>query len=132
MDGAETQAKTLGEAPGAPVESSAHRGTRSNWTLLSNHAHVLVYLAKNPDARLRDVAEAVGITERGVFRVINELEEGGIVRRSRNGRRNRYEIDLSAPLRHPLEATRTVGSLLALLLEPREAEALGLVSISTG
>ena len=71
--------------------------------------------------RLRDVAEAVGITERAVFRVINELEDGGVVRRIRQGRRNRYEIDTSAHLRHPLEADRTVADLLALVLDSTEA-----------
>ena len=105
-------------------------GTRNDngpkaWTLLSNHAHVLVCLAKDPTARLRDIAQAVGITERGVFRVINELEQGGVVSRIREGRRNRYELHLSAHLRHPLEAECTVGELLALLLRPQEAKALG-------
>lgn len=99
---------------------------RKTWTLLSNHAHVLVCLAKDPSARLRDIAAAVGITERGVFRVITELERGGVVTRIREGRRNRYELDLSANLRHPLEADCTVGELLALLLRPAEAKALGL------
>ena len=112
------------------TDSAATNG--SSWTFLSNHAHVLVYLAKDPAARLRDIADAVGLTERGVFRLINELEDGGIVRRTREGRRNRYEIDTTAHLRHPLEAARTVGLLLALLLEPAEAAALGLTPLATG
>lgn len=94
---------------------------------MSNHAHVLLCLARNPDARLRDIAAQVGITERGVFRVITDLESGGVITRYREGRRNRYEIDTSAPLRHHLEAERTVGGLLALLLDPTEAKRLGLV-----
>lgn len=114
---------------GTPA-SAEKQSARKPWTLLSNHAHVLLCLAKNPAARLRDIAAAVGITERGVFRVLSELEEGGVVTRSRQGRRNRYELDLSAHLRHPLEADCTVGELLELLLKPAEAEALGLGSSS--
>lgn len=109
------------------LEGSAEGNGRKTWTLLSNHAHVLVCLAKDPTARLRDVAQAVGITERGVFRVITELEHGGVVTRIREGRRNRYELNLAANLRHPLEADCTVGELLALLLHPSEAKALGLI-----
>lgn len=87
----------------------------SSWNFLSNHAHVLVCLARDPDVRLRDVAVAVGITERAVFKIVTELEEAGVIRRTREGRRNHYDIDRSAKLRHPLEADRTVGSLLAAL-----------------
>ena len=97
-----------------------------SWTFLSNHTHVLVCLARDPDVRLRDLAQRVGITERGVFRVVSELERAGIIRRIREGRRNRYEIDPSAPLRHQVEAAQTVGGLLALFLEPVEWQRLGL------
>lgn len=96
------------------------------WTFLSNHAHVLVCLARDPDARLRDISEQVGITERAVHRIITELEDGGVITRQREGRRNHYEIDLGASMRHPMESARTVGSLLATLLEPAEARRLGL------
>lgn len=97
-----------------------------SWTFLSNHAHVLFCLARDRDARLREVAERVGITERAAFKIVTELEEAGVIQRTRDGRRNHYEIDTDVRLRHPLEATRTVGSLLASLLEPGEAKALGL------
>ncbi|MGB5192393.1 MAG: MarR family transcriptional regulator [Polyangiales bacterium] len=93
---------------------------------MSNHAHVLLCLARDPDARLRDIAAQVGITERGVFSVITDLEAGGLIRRHREGRRNRYEIDTSAHLRHRLEAAHTVGELLAPLLNPAEARRLGI------
>lgn len=96
------------------------------WTFLSNHAHVLVCLARNPDIRLREVAEQVGITERAVFKIVTELEEVGVIRRTRAGRRNHYDIDPSVALRHPLEAERTVGSLLAMVLERAEARRLGI------
>ncbi len=85
------------------------------WTFLSNHSHVLICLTQDPEARLRDVAERVGITERAVLRIIAELEEGGILTRRREGRRNQYEIHLDQPLRHPVENHRTVGDLLGLL-----------------
>lgn len=98
----------------------------AGWTFLSNHAHVLVCLARDPDARLRDVAEWVGITERAVHRIVTELEDAGVITRQREGRRNHYEIDPTASMRHPMEAERTVGNLLAILLEPAEARRLGL------
>ena len=82
------------------------------WTLLSNHAHVLVCLSHDPSMRLRDIAARVGITERAVHRIVTELEAAGMLQRQREGRRNRYRILLDAPLRHPLESDFTVGSLL--------------------
>lgn len=97
-----------------------------SWTFLSNYAHVLVCLARDPDMRLRDVAEQVGITERGVFKIIGNLEAGGVVTRVKEGRRNHYEIDTSVKLRHPLESARDIGALLEMLLEPGEAKRLGL------
>ena len=89
-----------------------------HFTFLTNHAHVLVCLARDPQARLRDVARHVGITERATQRIIAELEAAGILRRFREGRRNRYEIDREQPLRHALEDHRTIGELLYLLLQP--------------
>lgn len=83
-------------------------------------------LARDPDARLRDVAVDVGITERAIIRIVGELEAAGVLTRIRHGRRNHYEIETSVPLRHPLEENRTVGELLAMLLRPEEARRLGL------
>ena len=88
------------------------------WTFLSNHTHVLVCLARNPDQVLREVAQQVGITERAVQRIVAELEAGGVVRRQRQGRRNRYALNLNAPLRHPLERHCTVGELLRSVTPP--------------
>lgn len=96
--------------------------TAHNWTFLSNYAHVLVCLADNPDARLRDVADKVGITERTAFRLIGELEEAGIVERAKEGRRNHYVINTEAHLRHSIEEHCTVGDLLDTIL-PRQARA---------
>ena len=99
---------------------------RVSWTFLSNHAHVLVCLARDRDARLRDVADLVGITERAVFKIVTELEAAGVVWRTKEGRRNHYHLDTSVRLRHPLEGNRSVASLLLSLLEPQEAKQLGL------
>ncbi len=86
------------------------------WTFLGNHAHVLICLALDPTIRLRDVAARVGITERAVQSIVGDLEAAGIVGRERTGRRSTYRLNLEAPLRHPLESHRTVGSLLAMVL----------------
>lgn len=85
------------------------------WTFLSNHAHVLISLAAEPDLRLRDVALRVGITERAVQKILADLEKEGLVTRERDGRRNRYSLYLERPLRHPLEAHRTVRELIELV-----------------
>src|SRR5690349_3872620 len=82
-----------------------------SWTFLTNHAHVLLCLAREPELRLRDVAGRVGITERAVQRIVADLEEGRYLTRERTGRRNRYEIHPDLPLRHPIEAHRRVGAL---------------------
>ncbi len=97
-----------------PVPTPPAKGRA--WTLLSNHGHVLVAIARDPHTRLRDVAAAVGITERAVQKIVADLEAGGIVGRERTGRRNRYRVHAERPLRHPLEAERSVGALLALFV----------------
>ena len=87
----------------------------NNWTFLTNHAHVLHCIAEDPDARVREIAERVGITERATLRIIGELEEAGHLTHHRVGRRNHYEIEPTTSLRHPIESHVTVGSLLDLL-----------------
>jgi DNA-binding Lrp family transcriptional regulator len=87
----------------------------SGWTFLSNHSHVLVCLAADGDQTLREVAAKVGVTERAVQRIVAELEEAGVVRRTRAGRRNTYAIDTQVPLRHPLESHCRIGDLLDLV-----------------
>ena len=82
------------------------------WMLLSNHGHVLLYVDTYPDARLREVAAAIGITERATHNIITELEEAGYVSRERVGRRNRYEVHRDVPLRHARVVGRTIGDLL--------------------
>ena len=87
-----------------------------SWSLLSNNAYVLLCLARDPQARIRDVADEVGITERAAMRIVAKLEEAGILFHEREGRRNHYTINLDKPLRHKLGAHCTIGTLLAALL----------------
>jgi len=86
-----------------------------SWTFLSNHAHVLIAIARNPEARQRDIAYAVGVTVGAVQRIINELEQDGYLKSERVGRRNRYHINDDRALRHPLEDQHTVRDLIASL-----------------
>lgn len=87
---------------------------QASWTFLTNHAHVLICIARDPEIRVRDLADLVGITERAVMRIVGELEESGYLERQRDGRRNRYRVRDNLPLRHPIERHRTVSALLAL------------------
>jgi predicted transcriptional regulator len=88
---------------------------KQDWTFLSNHAHVLICLYRDPTIRLRDLAFNVGITERAVISIIEDLETVGIIVRTKEGRRNKYKIHESISLRHPLESHKTIGDLLKLL-----------------
>jgi DNA-binding MarR family transcriptional regulator len=88
------------------------------WDFLTNHAHVLLCVAHDPGIRLRDIAGAVGITERAAHKILSDLVDEGYVTRERNGRRNHYEVKPDLPLRHPLVQEREVGDLLAVLLTP--------------
>ena len=85
---------------------------------MSNYAHVLVCLAQDPLMRLRDVAQAVGITERAAQRIVSDLEQAEVLTRIRDGRRNRYVLHLDKPLRHPLEAHCSIAELLGALGYP--------------
>jgi len=88
------------------------------WTFFSNHSHVLFYIAGHPDARMREIADAVGITERAAQRIVAELEAEGYLVAEKVGRRNRYAINPEKALRHPVEQHRTVGDLLRVLTAP--------------
>jgi DNA-binding MarR family transcriptional regulator len=87
----------------------------SPWTFLTNHAHVLICVAEDPNLRIRDLADRVGITERAIQKIITELEEGGYLTHVRDGRRNVYRVRLTQPLRHPVERHRNVSILLELV-----------------
>jgi DNA-binding MarR family transcriptional regulator len=86
------------------------------WDFLTNHAHVLLCVVRDPGIRLRDIASAVGITERSAHKVLSDLVDEGYVARKRVGRRNRYSVQAKLPLRHPLVGEREVGDLLEVLL----------------
>jgi DNA-binding transcriptional ArsR family regulator len=92
-----------------------------SWTFLTNHAHVLLSIARAPEARMRDVALAVGITERAVQRIVSDLEDAGYLKRVRQGRRNRYQVREDLPLRHPVEQHHRVRTLLDLVGAPRRS-----------
>ena len=98
-------------------------GTARGWTFLTNHAHVLLTLAREPTARLRDVAVTVGITERACQAIVADLEAGGYLAKERVGRRNQYTINEAGPFRHPAEADRNVGDLIALFTGQQHADA---------
>jgi DNA-binding IclR family transcriptional regulator len=87
------------------------------WTFLSNHAHVLICISQQPDIRLSEVADLVGIRERSVHRIVHELSESGYISVSKVGRNNVYEVHLDLPLRHPLEATHSIRAIISPLLK---------------
>jgi hypothetical protein len=91
---------------------------KSGWTFLTNHAHVIILLSKQPDLILREVATQIGITERAVQRIIADLEDDGFLLREKVGRQNRYRVVHELPLRHPIESHRRIGDLVALVLAP--------------
>jgi transcription initiation factor IIE alpha subunit len=87
-------------------------GPSPAWTFLSNHGHVLVCIVRDSNVRVREIAQAVGITERAVHRILRELEEARVIVRTRQGRRTHYEVNEREPLRHPIEAQHSVGELV--------------------
>jgi len=98
------------------MTSVAGRDERERtWTFLTNHAHVLLCIATDPAARLRDVATAVGITERAAQRIVTELVDDGYLERRRVGRRNAYRINPNRPLRAPFDDDRRVEVLIDAL-----------------
>jgi DNA-binding MarR family transcriptional regulator len=96
----------------------------NGWDFLTNHAHVLTCVAHDSGIRLRDIASAVGITERAAHRILSELVADGYVLRERQGRRNRYEVVSRRPLRHPLVEQREVGDLLAALIGSKRSDTI--------
>jgi predicted ArsR family transcriptional regulator len=92
-----------------------------DWTFFSNYGHVLVCLSRNNEARLRDVALEVGITERAVQKIVRDMQDAGFVTVSKQGRCNRYRLNKRKSLRHGLESHCNVGKLLALVTRPAPA-----------
>lgn len=87
----------------------------TNWTFLTNHSQVLLCIAQNPRLTAKEIATTVGITERAVQRLLDDLDEGGYITRSREGRKNVYEIHPDRPMRHPAQQGRAIRDLLDLL-----------------
>ena len=98
----------------------AHGG---RWTLLTGHGHVLVEIARDPEARLRDISAAAGITERTAQAIVTDLEAAGYVVRTRVGRRTRYTVNHDSLFRHPAQEGHRVGPFLALLATARDSVA---------
>ena len=92
--------------------------SKPGWTLLTNHARVLICIAGDSTIRLRDVGARVGITERAAHRIITELLAADYITRTRNGRRNEYTVNQDLPLRDPFARSQKLGDLLAVLLHP--------------
>lgn len=88
----------------------------ATWSFFTNHARVLICIARDPGLRLRDLATAVDITERSAHAIVTDLVEAGYVVKDKDGRRNRYLIETQLPLRESISAERTIGEVLALLV----------------
>lgn len=94
---------------------SSQEDTQKSWRFLSNHTQVLLCVQRDPNARFRDIANRVGITERAAQRIVADLIETGYVESERVGRRNRYRINANAAMRHPAQEGHEIGELLKLL-----------------
>jgi DNA-binding MarR family transcriptional regulator len=84
------------------------------WTFLSNHGHILVHVSRNPDSKVREIADAVGISERSALSILSDLEKGGYLTVERTGRRNSYRVNTNMKFRHPMEAQHPIGALLRI------------------
>ena len=87
---------------------------QSTWTFLSNHGHVLVHINRNPDSKVKEIADAVGITERSALSILADLEESGYISVERVGRRNSYRVNTNKNFRHPMEAQQPISALLRI------------------
>jgi hypothetical protein len=85
------------------------------WTFLTNHGHVLVCISQNPDVRIAEIADLVGIRERAAHRIVCDLVRDGYLTRKKDGRRNTYSVNYEQPLRHPLEAAHSIGEIFGVL-----------------
>ena len=99
---------------GGAARVAAEAVPQRAWTFLSNHAHVLILISREPEVRLRDIAAAVGITERAATGIINDLEASGYLTRAKDGRRNRYTVHRHRRFRHPQEAGHSIDELLRI------------------
>jgi predicted transcriptional regulator len=93
------------------------------WRFLTNHAHVLTCIGADPSVRLRDIAVTVGVTERTAAQLVSDLVQAGYLTKTRNGRRNTYQVHDELPLRHPRHRHHTVGDLIRFLQGPGDIAA---------
>jgi DNA-binding IclR family transcriptional regulator len=101
---------------------SSSSGERDgSWTLLTGHGHVLVEIARDPRARVRDIAAAAGVTERTAQAIVADLEAAGYITRTRTGRRTRYTVNADSVFRHPAQDGHRIGPFLALLASAGES-----------
>ena len=91
----------------------------ANWGFLTSHARVLMCIAHDPGARLRDIAASLGITERSAYSIVTDLTDGGYVVKEKDGRRNRYQIQAHLPLREAITQERTIGEVLDVLVDAK-------------
>ena len=106
------------------MSSNDHPGgnQKKPWRFLTSHTQVLLCIARNPDTRLRDIAEGVGITERAVQRIVADLVESGYVERERVGRRSHYTVNRGVAMRHPFQLDHEIGELVQLFeLKPQHS-----------
>jgi len=89
----------------------------AEWAFLTNHARALLFIAHDPQARLRDLATSLGVTERTAYGIVADLTEAGYVVKEKDGRRNRYHIQEHLPLGDSITRERTVGEVLELFLD---------------
>jgi predicted ArsR family transcriptional regulator len=107
---------TASERRPGRIDGPAEGGGRPSWTFLTNHGHVLLAVAGDPDARVEDVAAQVGISSRAALSILRDLEEAGYLVRTRRGRRTHYELRPHQHFRHPATAGHEVDELLAIFL----------------
>lgn len=103
----------------AAASSSASKDDDRHWTLLTNHGRLLLLIAQEPDIRIRDLADAAGVTERTAQTIVTDLEHAGYITKERSGRRNVYSVNRKQPFRHQAEAGHRVGELIDLFTDHR-------------
>ena len=89
----------------------------ATWSFFTNHARVLICITRDPGLRLRDLAAALGITERSAYGIVSDLVEAGYVVKEKDGRRNRYRVQAQLPLPEPVTQERTIGEVLGVLVD---------------
>jgi hypothetical protein len=101
-----------------------------NWSFLTNHARVLLCIARDPGVRLREIAASLGMTERSVYGIVTDLTTAGYVVKQKDGRRNRYQIQAHLPLPEPGSRTPAIGEVLAVLLGDGGGDEVGVAEVA--